>query len=59
MQITKKTLFINAFSLTSTITISLASWSVSAAPSQAQLQFFDQLKALCGKAFAGKTTLDN
>ena len=59
MQITKKTLFINAFSITATITVSLASWSVSAAPSPAQLQFFDQLKALCGKAFAGKTTVDN
>jgi hypothetical protein len=59
MQITKKTLLINAFSLTAAITVSLASWSVTAAPSQAQLQFFDQLKALCGKAFAGKTTLDN
>ena len=55
MQITKKTLLINALSLSSC----LISLSVSAAPSQAQLQFFDQLKALCGKAFAGKTTMDN
>ncbi len=55
MQITKKTLLINALSLSSC----LISLSVSAAPSQAQLQFFDQLKALCGKAFAGKTTVDN
>lgn len=55
MQKTKKTLLINALSLSSC----LIPLSVSAAPSQAQLQFFDQLKALCGKAFAGKTTVDN
>ncbi len=59
MQITKKTLLINAFSITASITVCLGSFTVSAAPSPAQLQFFDQLKALCGKAFAGKTTLDN
>ncbi|WP_233080404.1 hypothetical protein [Rheinheimera soli] len=55
MQITKKTLLINTFTLAATF----MSLSAAAAPSPAQLQFFDQLKSLCGKAFAGKTTLDN
>ncbi len=55
MQITKKTLLINAFS----VTACLVSHTVVAAPSPEQLQFFDQLKALCGKAFAGKTIIDN
>lgn len=55
MQITKKILLINTLFMAA----SLSSISVSAAPSPAQQQFFDQLKALCGKAFAGKTTVDN
>lgn len=59
MQITRKTLLISAFSITATVSVSLVSCSAVAAPGAAQLQFFDQLKALCGKAFAGKTSVDN
>ena len=55
MPITKKITVINAFAITACI----ASTSAIAAPSPEQLRFFDQLKALCGKAFAGKVSADN
>jgi hypothetical protein len=59
MQITKKTRAMSCLSFSLSLFVAFSSTSALAAPSQAQLQFFDQLKALCGKAFAGKTTLDN